>query len=143
MVDFSGIRVKLLSPAALIPERNMNSAGYDLFSAESKMLRAGERAMFDLGIATEMPFGYFAKIMDRSGLAAKHGVTVLGGVIDNDYRGEWKVILLNTGDKDVPIYEGSRIAQAVFMMCGVMPINEVDELQDSERGEGGFGSTGV
>jgi dUTP pyrophosphatase len=145
MVDFSGLRVKLLSSNAKLPTAAHNSAGYDLYNPMSFQwpIFPGQRITVPLRIATEMPYGYFGKIFDRSGLAAKNGITVLGGVIDNDYRGEWKVVLLNTDDEDIhTIYPGDRIAQVVFLPYGHFPVNQVDELQDSERGEGGFGSTG-
>ena len=142
MIDFSGLRVKLLHPKACLPKRIMNSAGYDLYTTDVRHIPAGEREVIPLGIATEMPYGYFARVLDRSGLAARDGLTGLGGVIDNDYRGEWKVILHNTSDKDIWLAPGDRVAQAVFIKYAVLTVNEVDEIQDSVRGEGGFGSTG-
>lgn len=142
MVDFSGLRVKLLHPYAKMPTKAYCSAGYDLYSPREISILPGLRTLVALGIATEMPHGYFGKIFGRSGLASKQGISVLGGVIDNDYRGEWKVVLLNTSNKELFTGAGSRIAQVVFMPYGHFQVNEVDELQGSERGDAGFGSTG-
>jgi dUTP pyrophosphatase len=142
MVDFSGLRVKLFCPTAKLPTKAYYSAGYDLYSPVDVALPALNRSIISLGIATEMPYGYFGKIMDRSGLAAKQGLTVLGGVIDNDYRGEWKVVLLNTTQFQMTVKAGDRIAQVVFLPYGHFEVNEVECLTDTERGEDGFGSTG-
>ncbi|OGN96956.1 MAG: hypothetical protein A2Z77_00470 [Chloroflexi bacterium RBG_13_51_36] len=140
MIDFSGLRVKLLHPNAKLPTRSFDSAGYDLYCLHSHHIKSW--ATIPLGIATEIPHGYFGKILDRSGLAANFGLTVLGGVIDNDYRGEWKVILLNPGPP-ITVEKGSRVAQVVFMPYGDFSINQVSELSDTYRGSSGFGSTGV
>ena len=144
MIDFSGLRVKLLYPGAKLPTKAHYSAGYDLYSPRIDFhLLPGERAILPLGIATEIPYGYYGKIFGRSGLAAQKGITVLGGVIDNDYRGEWKVVLVNT-DSVTPLWisPGDRIAQVVFMSYGQFAVNEIEELSETERGENGFGSTG-
>lgn len=143
MIDFSGLRVKLLHPDAKLPTKEHSSAGYDLYSPMDAVLPMGEAVAVPLGIATEMPFGYYGKIFGRSGLAARLGISVLGGVIDNDYRGEWKVVLLNTGDLPVNVYAGDRIAQVVFMPYGHFEVNEIENLSDTERGSNGFGSTGA
>jgi len=142
MIDFSGLRVKLLHPYAKLPTKAHFSAGYDLYCIDYWDVSPGHRVLIPLGIATEMPYGYFGKLMDRSGLAAREGLTVLGGVIDNDYRGEWKVILFNTSGSTVHLKPGDRIAQVVFMVCGHFEVHEVENLSDTERGPGGFGSTG-
>ncbi len=142
MVDFSGLRVKLLHPNAKLPTKAHSSAGYDLYAVESVVIPTGRRLVIPIGIATEIPFGYFGKVMDRSGSAARAGITVLAGVMDNDFRGEWKVILLNTGLTDSIIHVGDRIAQVVFMPYGHFEVNEIENLSDTVRGEGCLGSTG-
>lgn len=90
----------------------------------------------------EIPLGYGGFIWDRSGLAVREGLTVLGGVIDSNYRGEIGVVLLNTGEQDYYVQPGDRIAQIAFFPVWTPVFDEVDELDDTERGEGAWGSTG-
>lgn len=124
-----------------------DSAGMDLLSAESGAvdLAPGKRAMIATGLALQLPAGYEAQVRPRSGLAAKQGVTVLNspGTVDADYRGEVKVILINLGDAPVRIERGDRIAQLVIAPVTRARWNEVARLEDTERGAGGFGSTGI
>lgn len=126
-----------------------DSAGLDLPAAllegEQLILKAGERALVPTGISMALPHGYEAQVRPRSGLAAKNGVTVLNtpGTIDADYRGEVKVILQNFGAEDFIISRGMRIAQMVIAPVTQAQLVEVNELDSTERGEGGFGSTGV
>ncbi len=103
-----------------------------------------ERALIPTGVAIALPVGYEAEVRPRSGLAAKFGITVLNapGTIDADYRGEIKVILINLGDAPFEIKDGDRIAQMVFKETVRIAWQEVEQLPESERGEGGFGSTG-
>ena len=105
----------------------------------------GEFRMIPTGIRLEIPVGYEVQVRPRSGLAAKHGITVLNspGTIDSDYRGEVKVILINHGKEEFIINSGDRIAQLVAARVEQALFQLSDELNDSERGEGGFGSTGV
>lgn len=123
------------------------SAGMDLLSAEdgNVNLAPGERAMIATGLAMQLPAGFEAQVRPRSGLAAKQGVTVLNtpGTIDADYRGEVKVILINLGDKPVTLSRGDRIAQMIIAPVTQGDWREVDTLEESERGAGGFGSTGL
>ncbi|WP_269584820.1 dUTP diphosphatase [Roseibium sp. Sym1] len=122
------------------------AAGLDLLAAvEAPMsLAPGERALVPTGLAMALPAGYEAQVRPRSGLAAKHGVTVLNtpGTIDADYRGEVKVILINLGVAPFEIARGERIAQMVIAPVLQARITEVETLSDTERGAGGFGSTG-
>ncbi len=124
-----------------------DSAGMDLLCAEDSdvTLQPGTRAMIATGIAIQLPGGFEAQVRPRSGLAAKQGVTVLNspGTIDADYRGEIKVILVNLGDKPVTLTRADRIAQMVIAPVVQAAWHEVDKLEDSDRGQGGFGSTGV
>ena len=122
------------------------SAGMDLMAAidENIILNAGQSTLIPTGICIALPLGYEAQIRPRSGLAAKHGVTVLNtpGTIDSDYRGEIKVILINHGQSDFVIERGMRVAQMVIAQYTQIMFREVDALGSTERGVGGFGSTG-
>ena len=127
----------------MIPARaNKTDAGYDLWSVESYTLKPLERKLFKTGISVEIPEGHYGRIAPRSGLAYKHGLDVLAGVIDSSYRGEIGVILINLGDKDVYITHGDRVAQLIIESCRYPEMIQVDELGVSNRGIGGFGSTG-
>ena len=123
------------------------AAGCDVRAALVKpmTLRPGERFMVPTGIAIALPPGWEAQMRPRSGLAAKHGISCVNspGTIDADYRGELKVILINHGAEDFVINRGDRIGQMVIAPVWQARFNEVEELDDTERGAGGFGSTGV
>lgn len=123
------------------------SAGMDLAAAiDAPMtLAPGKRAMVPTGLAIALPAGFEAQVRPRSGLAAKNGVTVLNtpGTIDADYRGEVKVILVNLGEDPFEIERGMRIAQMVIAPVTQASFTEVDSLSETERGSGGFGSTGT
>ena len=108
-------------------------------------LEPGERRLIPTGLRLAIPIGYEAQVRPRSGLALRHGLTVLNspGTIDADYRGEVGVVLIHHGDELVTLERGDRIAQLVFAKVEDVTWAEVDDLDDSERGEGGFGSTGV
>jgi dUTP pyrophosphatase len=124
-----------------------HAAGMDLLAAiEGKIiLAAGKRAIVPTGLSIALPMGYEAQVRPRSGLAAKHGVTVANapGTIDADYRGEVGVILINLGEEDFVIERGMRIAQMVIAPVTTIIWEETDTLPDTERGSGGFGSTGL
>ena len=122
------------------------SAGMDLraFIIEPIILKALDRALISTGLYIEMPEGYEAQVRPRSGLAIKHGITVLNspGTVDADYRGEVCVELINLSNKPFTVEPGERIAQLVFNKCEQAELVEVEELSETERGEGGFGHTG-
>ena len=122
------------------------SAGMDVRANidEAVILRSLERAMIPTGLSIELPEGYEMQIRPRSGLAAKHGITVLNspGTIDADYRGEIRVILVNLSNEEFRIEAGERIAQMVVARHEQVEWEMTEELAESERGEGGFGSTG-
>jgi dUTP pyrophosphatase len=120
------------------------SAGLDLRAAEAFTLKPGARALVPTGIAIALPKGFEAQVRPRSGLAVKHGVTVLNapGTIDADYRGEIKIPIINHGTEDFVIARGDRIAQMVIAPVTVATLTEVDRLEETERGSGGFGSSG-
>lgn len=120
-------------------------AGADLVSAESVVLEPGERALVGTGLSIALPDGYVGFVVPRSGLATKHGITIVNapGTVDAGYRGELKVTLLNTDPREAyAISPGDRIAQLIVMELPRVRFVEVERLPGSERGEGGFGSTG-
>ena len=137
-----------LTEIATIPRKaTPGSAGFDLFSINSEIIWAGCRIMVPTGIACEISDGWYGRIAPRSGLAVKYGIDVLAGVIDSDYRGEIKVILQNHGSHEVEIESNQAIAQLIFEHCyndHVEIITDFDDIKsETERGDGGFGSTGV
>ena len=139
------LKIKKLNPKAIIPAyQTKEAAGFDLHSIENVILKPGERKLIGTGLAFEIEFGYEVQIRPRSGLAFKHGITVLNspGTIDSDYRGEIKVLLINHSNEKFEIKKGDRIAQAVVAPVIQAEIVEVEELSSTKRGEGGFGSTG-
>lgn len=121
------------------------SAGVDLRSNERATLAPGEYKAVGTGISLEIPDGYEGQVRPRSGLALKHGITLLNapGTIDSDYRGEVKVILINHGQNAFEIAPGDRIAQLIFAPVYVAVFSESDDLPETERSSGGFGSTGI
>jgi dUTP pyrophosphatase len=142
------IRIKRLNHGAGLPlpaYASAGAAGMDISSAENLILRSGRRVAVATGFAFAIPQGYEVQVRPRSGLALKHGITCLNtpGTIDCDYRGEVKVILINLGEEDFPINKGDRIAQLVVAPAPQALVVEVDDLDDTARGAGGFGSTGV
>jgi dUTP diphosphatase len=122
------------------------SAGYDVCSAEADFTIApSERRLVRTGLALAIPLGYEAQVRPRSGLALRHGLTLPNApaTIDSDYRGELRIPMINLGTEPVVVTRGMRIAQLVFQRVEAVELVEVDELPGSERGGGGFGSTGV
>ncbi|MBQ1971451.1 MAG: dUTP diphosphatase [Treponema sp.] len=133
---------------AIIPEyKTSGAAGADVcaFLSEPVVIKSGEFAMIPTGLSFAIPEGYEIQVRPRSGLAAKNGVTVLNtpGTIDSDYRGEVKVILINHGKDSFTVNNGDRIAQLIVAPVTQGVFEKTDELDSTERGEGGFGSTGV
>ena len=140
------IRFKKLVPQAAVPlQAHPGDAGFDLVSRETLRIEAGGRALVHTGLAVEIPTGYEGQVRPRSGLALKHGVTVLNapGTIDSGYRGEIGVILANFGSGSFDIGPGDRIAQLVIAPVATVKVDVAAELSKTERGEGGFGSTGM
>lgn len=137
-----GLKIKLLHPAAMVPQQGSpDSAGYDLYCIEDFSIPAQETKMVPLGFATEIPKEFHVRIESRSGLATK-GLVVLTGVIDSDYRGQWHVILRNVTLSPVHFEKGAKVAQMVIRPTYRANFTEVAELEESQRGTGGFGSTG-
>jgi dUTP pyrophosphatase len=142
------VQIKRLRPDAQLPRyMTEGAAGLDLAAALDAplTLAPGERKLVPTGLAMAIPPGWEGQVRPRSGLAAKFGVTCLNapGTIDADYRGEVKVLLINHGDAPFVVQHGERIAQLVIAAVGRAELVQVDELADTVRGEGGFGSTGV
>ena len=121
------------------------AAGMDVVSAEDVTIAPGARHPVATGLSVAIPYGYEIQVRPRSGLALKHGITVPNtpGTIDSDYRGELKVLMINHGSEDFAIARGDRVAQLVIAPVVQAAWAEVEELDATERGEGGFGSTGV
>lgn len=144
------VQIKRLENAKDIPLPYYGSdqaAGMDLHAAveASVVLKPGERALIPTGYAIALPAGYEAQVRPRSGLALKSGLIVLNtpGTVDSDYRGELKVILANLGQEDFIVERGARIAQLVVAEHARVALIETETLDDTLRGEGGFGSTGL
>ncbi len=140
------IKIKRISEYARLPGyAHPGDAGMDLFSAVEKTLKPGEFALIGTGIKIGLPENTEAQVRPRSGLAIKNGVTVLNtpGTIDEGYRGEVGVILINHSKEDFTVTPGMKIAQMVIAPVVRAQIEEVDELGDTLRGDGGFGSTGI
>ena len=140
------LQVQLLHPDAVAPARTRRGdAGHDLRAVEPAEIAPGERALVPTGIAIALPPGTEAQVRPRSGLAAKHGVTVLNapGTVDEDYRGEIKVLLVNHGQEPFVVKPGERIAQLLLVPFVAPEIAVVAELAETERGAAGFGSSGV
>lgn len=140
-------KIDVLIHAEIIPSySHPGDAGADLSSSQELVLLPGQRAVVGTGVSIALPRGYVAFIVPRSGLAAKHGITVLNspGTVDAGYRGEILVTLLNTDtENEFPIHVGDRIAQMIVMPVTQARFTAVDKLPESERGDSGFGSTGI
>ncbi|WP_195469732.1 dUTP diphosphatase [Clostridium sp. D43t1_170807_H7] len=138
--------VEKINEKAIIPfQAHEDDAGMDLFSVDEVTLKPMERKLIHTGIRIQLPKNTEAQIRPRSGLALKNGITVLNtpGTIDEGYRGEIGIILINLGQDNFKITEGMKIAQMVIKPTLSLKVEEVVELTDTSRGEGGFGSTGV
>lgn len=142
------MKVKIINKSSFsLPEyKTEGSAGMDLYAniEKPKILKPLERVLIPTGIFLSIPFGCEGQVRPRSGLALKHGITLANaiGTIDSDYRGEIKVILINLSNEDFVIDKGDRIAQLIFIKYEKVDFVEVNSLDDTERGQGGFGHTG-
>jgi len=140
------IALQSLHKDAIIPNyQTPEAAGFDLHAIEDVTLLSGARGLIGTGLAMALEMGYELQIRPRSGLAYKHGITVLNapGTVDSDYRGEVKVLLINHGTESFEIKKGDRIAQGVVQRVIQATFENVEKLPDSIRGSGGFGSTGT
>lgn len=137
------VKIKRLHGEAILPYYDhAGDAGLALHTIEERVLKPGERYSFDTGIACEFSDAYVGLIMDRSGLASKNGITTLAGVADSNYRGNYRVVLINLSDQSYEVKKGDKIAQLLITPVETVVIEEVQELGDTSRGGGGFGSTG-
>ena len=137
------LKIKKVHSDAKVPKyAHHDDAGFDLYVPENIIVKKGERFAVPTGIAMEIPEGYVGLIWDKSGLAMKHGIKIMCGVIDSTYRGEVLVGLINLSEHDYVFEKGHKIAQMVIQKKETVDFEEVKELSDTVRGKGGFGSTG-
>lgn len=137
------IEVKKINQDAVIPNiAHSGDAGFDLFAVESVTLNPGERGQVPTGLALAVPQGFVGLIWDKSGVSHKGGIKTLGGVIDSGYRGEIQVGVINLSSESYTFEKGHKVAQMLIQKIETPTFEEVIELSDTSRGEGGFGSTG-
>ena len=137
------LNFKRLDPRATLPTRgSAASAGLDIYSIEDITIEPKQRVLARTGLAVAVPLGFYGRVAPRSGLAVKNGLDVLAGVIDSDYRGEVCCALLNAGDETVTLPQGSRLCQLIVEQIITPTPTWVEELEETARGAGGFGSTG-
>jgi dUTP pyrophosphatase len=137
------LKIKKLHKDAKIPQYAYpDDAAFDLFAVENLKITPNERVQILTGIAVQIPRGHVGLIWDKSGLSHNHGLKTLGGVVDSGYRGEIKVGLINLGKENYQIEKGHKVAQMIIQKKETYEIIEVDELDGSDRGEAGFGSSG-
>ena len=140
---FDRLEFMKLHPAAKLPTRGSRfSAGLDLYSNEDVIIASHGRAVVRTGLSVAVPHGYYGRVAPRSGLAVEHGLDVLAGVIDSDYRGELMCAMINHGTEPVEITTGMRVAQLVIESIATPEPVWSEKLNTTERGEGGMGSTG-
>ncbi len=138
------IQIKKLHPDAKIPKFALEGdAGMDLYSVENIILKPGERVSCPTGIAIKIPQEYVGLIWDKGGPSHKFGIKTLGGVFDSNYTGEYLIGLVNLSQEEYKIEKGQKIAQVLIQKIEQPEIEEVDELEETNRGDGRFGSTGI
>ena len=136
------VKITKLNKSAIVPTRgSMKAAGYDLYTTDFYVLKPGERRLFKTGLSMAIPSGMYGRIAPRSGLALKNGIDVLAGVIDEDYRGEIGVVLINLGQEEKNILIGDKVAQIIFEFYNEVDFSEETTLNETSRGSGGYGST--
>ena len=137
------IKIKKLKEDAKVPSyAHPGDAAMDIFASETVELKPGEQAAISTGVAMEIPFGCVGLVWDKSGLAINNGLKTLGGVIDAGYRGEIKIGMINLSKNPYTLEKGNKVAQIIIQKREEAALEEVVELSDTARGEGGFGSTG-
>ena len=137
------LKIKKIDPEAITPFKSKKGdAGLDLSSLKNYSIKPSEKILIETGISLEIPEGFVGLIWDRSGLAAKHSLHCLAGVIDSNYRGEIKIVLINLGKETYEIERGNRVAQLLIQKIEEVYLEEVESLEESSRGERGFGSGG-
>ena len=138
------IKFKRLHEKATLPTRGSElSAGLDLYAIGNYTIYIGSQVKIATGLSTAIPDGFYGRVAPRSGMAVNHGINVHAGVIDADYRGEVHVCLINHGSKQIEIKPGDRIAQLIIETCSLDVAEWADDLDNTGRGTGGFGSTGA
>lgn len=136
--------IEKLDKSAKMPAYAMpGDAGMDVFVNEEKTLKPGKRHLFSTGIKIAVPEGHVALVWDKSGLAVKKGLKTMAGVVDEGFRGELRILVINLGEEDIEIEKYSKVAQMIIQKKEEVEIEEVERLDDTDRGEGGFGSTGL
>ena len=135
---------KLRSDAKLPSYAHPGDAGMDIYSSEDVLIIAGKTKIISTGLSFEIPYGFEMQIRPKSGLSLNFGLTILNspGTLDAGYRGELKILVFNTSDKDYEVKKGQKIAQGIVSKIELVDIEEVSELSDTSRGKNGFGSTG-
>lgn len=137
------VKIKKLQAGARLPARaSHHDAGADLFCLDAFTLAPGERQLIPTGLAIEIPPGHYGRVGPRSGLAVKQGIDTMAGIVDSGYRGHLQVLLINLGSEPISFEAGARIAQLIIERIAVCDFEWAEELSDTERGAGGFGSTG-
>ena len=137
------IKVKKLYSDAQLPQTmRPGDAAMDFYAYKDYELKPGQRVVVETGVAIAIPLGYWGNVRDRSGLPAKHGIHTMGGVFDAGYRGEYNTHLVNLSDKPYTIETGDKVSQLIIYPVEIAELEESDELSDTSRGEGRFGSTG-
>jgi dUTP pyrophosphatase len=143
-IHLMSLLVKKLSPEAVIPHRSTSgSVGYDLSSIEDITIPSGSRSLVRTGLSMVIPVNHYGRIAPRSGLAYKFMIDIGAGVIDSDYRGEVCVLMINSSSQDFQVTRGMRVAQLIIERASTPDVIEVDDLDNTDRSEGGFGSTGL
>ena len=138
------LRVQKISPKAKVPVRaHETDAGIDIYSINAETIPPGSRRVLPTGIKVAVPEGWALILKDKSGLAVNNGVHIMAGVIDSEYRGELGVVIVNLSKERLDIVEGQKIAQGLLVPVGLFDIQEVSSLENTTRGDGGFGSTGL
>ena len=136
------LKLKKINPDAKVPDTAYKGdAGLDLYSIKEILIKAGKRTIVGTGIGIEIPDGFVGLVWDRSSLPAKYGLTTMAGVIDSGYRGEIKVVMFNTSEKDYTIKKHDKIVQLLIQKIESPKILEVQDLSESERGQKSFGSS--
>ncbi|MBL7036268.1 dUTP diphosphatase [Candidatus Microgenomates bacterium] len=137
------VKFQKLNKNAKIPSfAHIDDAGFDIYTNKTTVVKKLIPTIVSTGISSEFPVGYFVSFRDKSGLAAKHGIHVMGGVIDAGYRGEWGIILVNLGKKVYKFEKGDKVAQAIVHKLESVKLTISNSLSKTKRGKGGFGSTG-
>jgi dUTP pyrophosphatase len=139
------VKIKKIKEVKMPSYAHKGDAGVDLYAAEDYLLKPMERRLISTGIKMAIPYGYEGQVRPKSGLAIEHGISFINavGTIDSGYRGEIKIPCINLGNKEFEIRKGEKIAQMVFNKVEEVIFEEVDKLDETTRGEGGFGSTGL